>query len=206
MQQYLPQIHMVAVIVFLLIYLVKTPLLLMNKMETLDRVRKATKVPEMIVSFLFLLTGVWMLVQLPVINTLLIVKIAVVLASIPIAIIGFKKKNKALALIALLMVIGAYGLAEVSKKKRIQGGEIVTEPTASKEDMGANIYAQRCINCHGAKGDAKFNGAYDLSVTTLGTEEIKNIIHNGKEAMPPNPDLSEDQLDAVTEYVKTLKK
>src|SRR5688500_7054377 len=123
MQAYLPQIHMVAVIIFLVIYLVKTPLLLMGKIETLDKVRRVTKVPGMIVSFLFLATGVWMLIDLPVINTLLIVKIAVVLASIPIAIIGFKKKNKAMALIALLMVIGSYGLAEVSQKKRIQGGE-----------------------------------------------------------------------------------
>jgi hypothetical protein len=76
MEAHLPLIHMIAVITFLVIYLVKTPLLLMNKAAALDKVRKVTKVPEMIVSLLFLATGAWMLVKLPSVNTLMIIKLS----------------------------------------------------------------------------------------------------------------------------------
>jgi uncharacterized membrane protein SirB2 len=202
----LPLIHIISVILFLVIYLIKTPLLLANKTETLARVTKVIKVPEMIVSFMFLVTGVWMLVQLPVINSLLIIKIVIVLLSIPIAIVGFKKRNKALAAIALLMIIAAYGLGEVSKKKRIQGNDIVTNSvTATKEDFGKAIYDAKCVNCHGADGTAGISGAKDLSQSTLSEDEIEHIVHNGKGMMPPT-ELADEQLHAVAEYVKTLKK
>lgn len=206
MEAHLPLIHMISVITFLVIYLIKTPLLLMNKIEALDKVRKMTKVLEMIVSFLFLLTGVWMLVLLPSVNMLMIIKLVLVFASIPIAIIGFKKKNKAMAVIALLMVIGAYGLAEVSKKKRSQGTDITVDTSKSNgSDLGKAVYEAKCSNCHGPQGNAGVAGAKDLTVTALSKEEIKAITKNGKGMMPP-VELTEEQLDAVAEYVQSLKK
>ena len=202
----LPKIHLIVVILFLIIYLIKTPLLLLNKSEALAKFTKIVKVPEMIISFAFLATGVWMLVELPVINTLMIVKIIVVLLSIPIAIVGFKKKNKVFATLALLMIIGAYGLAEVSKKKRIQGNEIVTDKAAAtKADIGKTVYDAKCTNCHGPQGNAGVAGAKDLSATAMSEDEIKHIVRNGKGMMPP-ADLTDEQVDAVTEYVKALKK
>ena len=205
MENHLPLIHMIAVITFLVIYLVKTPLLLMNKMVALDKVRRITKVPEMIVSFLFLATGVWMLVILPSVNTLMIIKLVLVFASIPIAIIGFKKKNKALALIALLMVIGSYGLAEVSKKKREKGTDIAVDDNSDKESLGKTVYEAKCSNCHGPEGNAGVAGAKDLTVTTMSKDEIKAITRNGKGMMAP-VELTDEQLDAVADYVQTLKK
>ncbi|MES2395188.1 MAG: SirB2 family protein, partial [Bacteroidota bacterium] len=89
--------HLLSVILFLLIYLIKTVLLLSNKNEGLAKFTKVVKVPEMIVSTLFLVTGIYLLTQIPEIKTLLIIKIVAVLISIPLAIIGFKKKNKVLA-------------------------------------------------------------------------------------------------------------
>lgn len=205
MEAHLPLIHMIAVITFLVIYLVKTPLLLMNKMEALDKVRRITKVPEMIVSFLFLATGVWMLIKLPSINMLMVIKLVLVLASIPIAIIGFKKKNKAMAVIALLMIIGAYGLAEASKGKRERGSDIETVKTSDSNNLGKTVYEAKCVNCHGPAGNAGVAGAKDLTVTTMGKDEIKAITKNGKGMMPP-VELTEEQLDAVAEYVQSLKK
>ena len=80
--------HLISVILFLLIYLIKTSLLLANKEEGLTKFTKSIKVPEMIVSTLFLLTGIYMLTQIPIINTLLIVKICIVFISIPVAVVG----------------------------------------------------------------------------------------------------------------------
>lgn len=86
--------HILSVILFLAIYLIKTVLLLMNKNEALAKFTKVVKVPEMIISTLFLATGVYMLTQVPEIKSLLIIKIVAVVASIPLAIIGFKNKTK----------------------------------------------------------------------------------------------------------------
>ena len=85
--------HKLVVVLFLLIYIIKTVLLLIGKTENLEVFTKKVKVPEMIISFLFLVTGAVMLFQLPEIKTLLIIKIVAVFASIPLAVVGFKKKR-----------------------------------------------------------------------------------------------------------------
>ena len=86
--------HRISVTLFFLIYVVKTVLLLSSRTDLLQKFTKATKVIEMIVSALFLITGVWLMTKLAHIETILIVKIVIVLASIPIAVVGFKKGNK----------------------------------------------------------------------------------------------------------------
>ena len=53
--------HLLTVVLFLLIYLIKTFLLLTNKNEKLASFTKAVKVPEMIISALFLGTGIYLL-------------------------------------------------------------------------------------------------------------------------------------------------
>ena len=90
--------HFIVVTIFFLIYLVKTLLLLANKNEVLQSFSKKVKVLEMIVSFLFLATGVYLMFQLPEIKPMLIIKITIVFLSIPLAVIGFKKGNKGLAI------------------------------------------------------------------------------------------------------------
>ena len=70
--------HLLTVILFLAIYLIKTVLLLMNKEEALAKFSKIFKVPEMIISFLFLGTGIYMMIQLPEIKSLLIITISVI--------------------------------------------------------------------------------------------------------------------------------
>ena len=82
-------IHKISVILFLLIYFIKTILLISNKEDLLAKLTKTLKVPEMIVSALFLLTGIYLLTQIPEIKPLMIVKVGLVFLSIPIAIVGF---------------------------------------------------------------------------------------------------------------------
>lgn len=197
------KIHIVSVILFLLIYLVKTSLLLFNAKEKLSSVTKITKVPEMIISVLFLATGVYMLLELPEVNNLLLIKIAVVVFSIPIAIIGFKRGNKVLATLAFLMIVAAYGLAEMSKKR--SGNEVALKGGATTPEVGKAIYEANCMVCHGEDGKKGAMGATDLTTSTMSEDEIKSIIRNGKGAMPA-VSLSDEHLEAVTEYVKILKK
>ena len=195
--------HLISVNVFLVVYLYKTFLLLTNKNEKLAKFTKDVKVAEMIISTLFLVTGIYMLTQIPEIKSLLIIKIAAVLVSIPLAVIGFKKKNKMLAVLAVLLIIAAYGLAEMSKKQK----ETIVRNPVSGTMSGQDMYTANCTKCHGDDGKAGVAGAYDLSVSTLDLNAKIAIIKNGKEMMAPfNGILSDEQIKAVAEYTETLKK
>ena len=196
MNEALSLTHRISVTLFFLIYVVKTVLLLSNRADLLQKFTKATKVIEMIVSALFLITGVWLMTQLVHIETILWVKVIIVLASIPIAIVGFKKGNKILAALSLLMITAAYGLGEVGKKHREKGTEVSSNVVDGKE-----IYEAKCMVCHGGDGKAGLSGASDLSITQLSTDSIKSVILNGRNTMVKVP-ISEEQAAAVAAYVE----
>jgi mono/diheme cytochrome c family protein len=189
--------HKVAVIIFLLHYVIKTFLLLINKPEALKKYTAGTKVLEMIISVLFLFTGVWLMVEKGSPSTLQIIKFTLVALSIPIAIVGFKKSNKAMAVTALLFIIGAYGLAEVNKKQQTK--------VDNSAMAGSEIYAKNCVSCHGEDGKKGFSGASDLSKSVLSTDEAKAVISNGRNGMPAIK-MEAVQLDSVTAYIQQLKK
>ncbi len=192
--------HYIVVTLFLLIYVVKTILLLSNKNDVLAAFSKKVKVPEMIVSTLFLLTGIYLATQLSFngkYTYLFWIKIAMVVVSIPVAIVGFKKSNKILAALSLLLITGSFGIAEsFHKKKGIAKDEVVV----SGND-GAQLYQANCALCHGGDGKLGMSGAADLTATTLDKEGIKNIILNGKGAMVP-VQMNAEQADAVAAYVE----
>ncbi len=192
-------VHKVVVILFLLIYLIKTILLLTNKNEQLKKFSKTFRIPEMIVSFLFLATGIYMLIKAPEVSMLMVLKLVAVFASIPVAVIAYKKMNKGLAVLSLLLIVGAYGLAEVSKKKMGQGKEV-----AAGAD-GKALYDAKCTLCHGADGKLGSAGASDLSATDESADDIARIIKEGKNTMVPVV-MSDEDAKAVAAYVLTLKK
>ena len=189
--------HRISVTLFFLIYVIKTVLLLSNRADLLQKFTKTTKVPEMIVSALFLITGVYLMMGLEHISTMLWVKVILVLLSIPVAIVGFKKNNKILAALSLLMITASYGLAEVEKKKR-EKGAVVAETNIN----GKEIYDLKCANCHGADGKLGFSGAADISKTTMSTDSMKLTILNGKGLMTA-VDITNEQAAAVAAYVES---
>jgi len=202
--------HLISVNLFLLIYLVKTILLVANKNEALAKFTKINKVPEMIISTLFLVSGIYLLTQIGT-TTLLIVKIVIVLVSIPVAIIGFKKGNKLLAVLSLLMIIAAYGLAEMNKKKidKQTVDVAVSNTNDANYDVikhGESVYTAYCQNCHGKGGT---NGAVGSDLTTTQADEATKLaqIKNGAGSMPGFKDvLNEQEIIAVATYVESLKK
>ncbi len=192
--------HILVVTLFLLLYLVKTILLLSNRNDLLQKFSKMFRVPEMIISTLFLVTGVYLALQLPFgskYDYLFWIKIAMVLASIPIAVIGFKKSNKILAALSLLLITGSYGLAEVYGKKKGIVASAKGVPTGSD---GLAYYQANCKLCHGDDGKLMMAGAKDLSKTTMDLAAIKEIILKGKSTMPPAP-VNEEQAQMIAEYV-----
>lgn len=78
------------------------------------------------------------------------------------------------------------------------------------------IYNRRCASCHGKDGraktfKAKFNGARDLTDSkwqeSVSDERIYNSIMNGRGKMPAfGKKVTEEQVDALASYVRSLKK
>ncbi len=204
--------HKLVVILFLLIYVIKTALLLFDKTELLEKFTKKIKVPEIVISTLFLLTGVYMLFNTANITIFMYVKIFLVFASIPLAVVGFKKKNKLLAALSLTLIVLSYGLAEINKKQALKQ-MTPSAPSATKTEAaqtaisGKTIYTQYCISCHGEAGDLGLSGAKNLKISTLSLNEKIDLITNGKNAMAAYSSiLDSTQIKAVAEYTETLQR
>lgn len=188
--------HTLFVVLFTLIYLIKTILLLSDKEELLEKFKKKTKVAEMIVSFGFLATGVYLISQVPEINKFMIIKLVLVFASIPLAVIGFKKKNKILATLSFFFIVVSFSLAY--KSKGAKAGEKIVAVN------GKEIFTEKCALCHGDNGKLGMSGAKDLTVTQLPHAGIVEIITNGKNTMASYKEtLTPEQIDAVASYIET---
>ena len=200
--------HYLVVTLFLLIYVIKTILLLSNKNDLLTKFTKFIKVPEMIISFLFLGTGIFLATQLPFggkFDYLFFIKIAMVVISIPLAVIGFKKSNKILAALSLLLITGSFGLAEVYSKRKAIPKDTVQPGTNTTSVDGMVLYENNCKVCHGSDGKLGLAGAKDLGATVMDVSAIKDIIIHGKGAMPA-ASVNEEQANAIAAYVDgTLK-
>ncbi|MCS6982207.1 MAG: cytochrome c [Flavobacteriales bacterium] len=205
--------HVVVVNIFLIIYVVKL-ILLLTKPVRLQAFTKAVRLPEMIVSLLFLLTGGYMLVEKPDVSSLQIIKLVLVFLSIPLAVVGFRKQIKWMASLSVLMVIGAYGLAEMNKNVQSRKKAVVTNVNTIPGSPGYDAYAHgellyhrqlNCVSCHGPAGDAMVAGAPNLRTSTLTLEEITALLAQGRGMMPPYKDLTAEERQALAQYVISLR-
>ena len=228
-------LHLTVVTIFILLFTVKLVLLLINRREQLDVLRAKTKIIEMVLGSLILLTGGFLLYNAAVKETWMFVKLAGFVALIPMAIVGLKKGNKPLVIFSYLGFVYFYGVSETKslkfKKDKI---EIVT-PAAPAADSSATaaidtaakattndilnananaglvhgkaIFEQVCAVCHGKDGALGAGGAANLTISKMTDEQKKNIVLNGKGLMAAYKDqLSESDIDAVVAYISTLKK
>lgn len=216
--------HVLVVVLFLLLFCVKAFLLFTNKHQTLEKMKKSTKVLDMIFGTLILVTGGYLLTQYHGIPTWLLVKIVLVLVAIPLGIVGLKKQNKILTLISLVIFLYVYGVAEtksLNMKKEKPAEPAATEAVTATETAPAisekmnetalanarAIYNQQCATCHGEDGKKALNGASDLSISAISIEERKAIILNGKGLMPAfQGQISEQEAEELAAYTQTLKK
>lgn len=197
--------HRIIVTLFLLHYVTKLLLLFLGKRDLLVSYSQKTKIVEMVLSVSFLVTGGWMMFAGALFNKLLIIKLVCVFASIPLAVVGFKKGNKALAALSVFLILAAYGLAEMNKKGKT-GGKMDTSTYSSNAlEEGQYIYGKTCVNCHGSDGKMGGSGSKDLSITILTDGEKREIIRKGRNAMPGYKDLSDAQVESVIQYINTMK-
>ncbi|MDW8346052.1 MAG: cytochrome c [Bacteroidia bacterium] len=102
----------------------------------------------------------------------------------------------------VLQSIPAPKVEPTSTKDTLQNEQIKKEIT----EYGKQLYTAACINCHGENGDLGKSGAKNLKMSSLSETEKKRIITKGKGVMPGYSSLSEAQVQAIIEYIATLKK
>jgi len=188
--------HVLVVILFLLWFGFKWILLLINS-PLLDKVRDKFKMVDMILGTLILVTGGYLLFKGGHPETWMMVKVALVLAFIPLGIIGLRRENKVLTSIVFVGFLYIYGVAETRS--------LVMKKPKGIDTVG--VYEINCARCHGTDGAAMLYGAKNLKISTLSKEEAAYIIKNGKGAMPAiTSNYTDKEIDQLAEYVITLRK
>lgn len=199
-------LHHTVVIIFLISFAIKSFLLLTNKNEALEKARNKTKILEMILGVLILGTGFYLLSVLPAVETYLITKIVLVLAGIPLGIIGLKKGNKILTVIALLLFIYVYVIGKTRSLTFTREKANIEVKSDDQLVKGKAIYETMCKQCHGDDGKLGVAGAKDLTISKLTPEEKIEIINKGKGLMRGfKNELTEEQIKDVAAYVESLK-
>lgn len=196
--------HTLSVILFLLLYLVKTAVLLMGSEGALKSITNKTKWAERIISVLFLATGGYLYFNSGNISWMVNLKIALVFISIPIAIVGFKRRNKMLGALSFILLVVCYGLGEMNKKQITKKAKPEVVLGASNMEAGKNLYVAYCQPCHGEDGAAARSGAKNLRISKLTKEEKAAYIRIGKGAMPGFSQLSQAEIDAILLYTDTF--
>lgn len=194
-------LHITVVLIFLVFLTFKTILLLTNKLELLDKIRAKTKVVEMVLGTLILVTGGYLMSLATNIPSYLWIKIIAVLLAIPLGIIGLKRHKKLLAALSVLLMVYAYGMAETKSYKFKPDPVIVS----NEAEMGKEIYTQLCVNCHGEDGKRGLYKAPDLTTSALSSTEKQARILQGKGLMSGyEGQLNEEQVQALLEYINAL--
>jgi mono/diheme cytochrome c family protein len=198
--------HTLCVMLFLVLYLIKTTMLVSGMSQTLDRFSAKTRLMEIIISVVFLLTGIYLAFNSGQIGSWFWVKLIVVATAIPLAIIAFKRKRKPLALLAMMFLVYSYGISETKSpffRKNIQG----EFEGLSGLQLGQEVYRVHCTGCHGEDGKRGLSGAGDLTQSTLSFDEQMAIIRQGRKSMMAYENiLTDEQIRAVTEFVYRMKK
>jgi len=115
---------------------------------------------------------------------------------------GWRRTRLVLIVSVALVVIASCGGA----KTRDQFPVRATEGGPVDFALVKKLYDVKCALCHGSDGAQQFAGAKNLSESTLPKADVVLRITEGKGSMPPHKDvLSEEQIDAIADFVMTLR-
>ena len=115
---------------------------------------------------------------------------------------GWRRTRLVLITSSILFIVGSCG----GTKTREQYPVRATDNGPVDFALVKKLYDVKCALCHGYDGAQQFAGAKDLTQSVLPKNEVVLRIAEGKGSMPPHRDvLSEDQMDALADFVMNLR-
>lgn len=106
--------------------------------------------------------------------------------------------------IGLMFLLSFKGLGDAKDIAAEQKNGGKTQATTETASSPEGIYKSSCISCHGEN----YQGGVGPALKGVGQRRdaayIKNIIQNGKNAMPPGL-VKADQADAMVKFLQGLK-
>ncbi len=221
-------LHITVVMIFMFSMIFKNILMLIGMNDTLAKFRAKTKIMEMVLGSLMLLTGGYLLYITQNLAPYMIVKIMILFAVIPLGIVGFNKHNKILVTLATLLLIYAYFISKTNSLTFNYGtsqptnslieykgapaadsstvGNIIDQNMQNVVSNAQPIFIEKCAACHGADGRMQANGAKDLTKSDKTLVQRVKIISEGKNLMPGfKYQLSEQDIQALAVYTQMLK-
>lgn len=86
--------------------------------------------------------------------------------------------------------------------------EKTTSGLPEEELTGQEIYMENCASCHGSDGKLGLSGAFDLSTSGLTIEEVKKVLNEGRNGMPPMKEIlsTQESIEKVAQYTIELRK
>ena len=110
---------------------------------------------------------------------------------------------KKLSILLAILTIGL--LFSCGGDGKDAGKSTTQSKPAAKKINGAKLYKMNCVICHGADGALGINGAKDITLSELSSEEKMNLIKKGKGVMTAFESILNDaQIKAVVEYTDSL--
>lgn len=85
--------------------------------------------------------------------------------------------------------------------------EMVSDSDSTYSPDGELLFLNNCAACHGVDGKLGAGNAFDLSTTQLDTEQMREVILKGRNAMPPFESILKDtaEIDAIIKHIQTLE-
>ena len=84
------------------------------------------------------------------------------------------------------------------------------EPPSNRSLTANSVFQQQCAKCHGTTAEGRHFGGPSLNsekVAATSTDELRNIITNGKGRMPKYAGkLTSEEIDTLVQQVKALNK
>lgn len=213
-------LHVATVTLFLVLFIFKIFLLLFNKRLLLSQIRNKTKIVDVIVGGLIFISGIYLIAVIGNTNLYMVAKVILVLIAIPLGIVGLKNNSKFLSMLAVVLFIYIYGIAE-TKNLALKGSnydledftfqsdqadEILKATESATLQQGKVIYKVLCVECHGEDGQSELPGTANLAETKLKTEEKIVVITVGRGEMKGfDAELSEHEIELVAAYTETLQ-
>ncbi len=200
-------VHKISASLFLLIYLIKGVAIFSKNQTYKENLFSKMKWLEIPVSFVFLATGIYLLFQMGDTPGYLYIKLLLVLAAIPLAIVGQKRNKPIFLWLSIFVIVYVFGASETRslsfQKPRIE--LLADDGTGANFELlnlGSHIYGENCIRCHGRSGDLERYGARKLIGSTLSPEKRRKLIMEGKGNMPGfAKKLDQKELEALEYFL-----